>query len=62
MNVPYVLSRSISYEIQEAMRTGVCGPDANSLTRPGILGRNDDRRPEPAYRLHLTDRTMLHHL
>jgi hypothetical protein len=44
------------------MRTGACGPDRNSLTRPGILFGQGDHRPEPAYRLHLTDRTSLHHL
>lgn len=41
------------------LRTGYCGPDKSSLSRPTFL-RNVDKRPEPAYRLHLSDRTALH--
>jgi hypothetical protein len=48
---------------QEALRTGYCGPDRNSLTRPAFLrSQENDYRPEPAFRNHLTDRTSLHHL
>jgi len=47
----------------EAMRTGYCGPDPDKFCRPAFLRfRQNDKRPEPAYRLHLADRTNLHYL
>jgi len=48
---------------QEALRTGYCGPDKDGFTRPAFMRfRENDKRPEPAYRLHLADRTNLHYL
>lgn len=45
------------------MRTGACGPDKDSNSRPAYLRYiTNDKRPEPAYRLHLADRTYLHYL
>jgi len=46
----------------EMLRTGHCGPDPHSSTRPSFLYRTHDKRPEPAYRLHLSDRTALHYM
>jgi len=48
---------------QEALRIGYCGPDKDAYSRPAFLRfRENDKRPEPAYRLHLADRTNLHYL
>ncbi|CAL8131625.1 unnamed protein product [Orchesella dallaii] len=49
--------------MKEALRTGICGPDKHAVSRPAFLrSRLNDKRPEPAYRLHLQDRTNLHYL
>jgi hypothetical protein len=54
----------MTVDFQEMLRTGQCGPDPPNLTHPAFLRdqRENDQRPEPAFRLHLADRTALHYM